>query len=77
MRATFFFLLCAVLATPLFAGEPTTALLIIDIQDFYFPGGKVPLVEPEPAGAKDGRSRPPHRNSMSFSSLEMGAVALK
>jgi nicotinamidase-related amidase len=26
-----------------------TALLIIDIQDFYFPGGSVPLVNPEPA----------------------------
>jgi nicotinamidase-related amidase len=25
------------------------ALLIIDIQDFYFPGGKLPLVEPEKA----------------------------
>jgi hypothetical protein len=27
------------------------ALLIIDIQDFYFPGGKSPLVEPEKAAA--------------------------
>jgi nicotinamidase-related amidase len=27
----------------------TTALLIIDIQDFYFPGGKSALVEPEKA----------------------------
>ena len=26
-----------------------TALLIIDIQDFYFPGGSLPLVDPEPA----------------------------
>jgi len=26
-----------------------TALLIIDIQDFYFPGGSLPLVNPEPA----------------------------
>jgi nicotinamidase-related amidase len=26
-----------------------TALLIIDVQDFYFPGGGVPLVNPEPA----------------------------
>jgi nicotinamidase-related amidase len=25
------------------------ALLVIDIQDFYFPGGKLPLVEPEKA----------------------------
>jgi nicotinamidase-related amidase len=28
------------------------ALLIIDIQDFYFPGGKSALVEPEKAAAK-------------------------
>lgn len=27
----------------------STALLIIDIQEFYFPGGSVPLVEPERA----------------------------
>lgn len=39
------------------------ALLIIDIQDFYFPGGKSALVEPEKAAAnaalllKDFRSR--------------------
>jgi nicotinamidase-related amidase len=26
-----------------------SALLLIDIQDFYFPGGKLPLVEPEKA----------------------------
>jgi nicotinamidase-related amidase len=26
------------------------ALLIIDIQNFYFPGGRMPLVEPEKAG---------------------------
>ncbi len=29
-----------------------TALLLIDIQDFYFPGGKLPLVEPEAASEK-------------------------
>ena len=49
MRATIIVALCAALAAPVFASEPTTALLIIDIQDFYFPGGKVPLVEPEAA----------------------------
>lgn len=27
-----------------------TALLIIDVQDFYFPGGSLPLVNPETAG---------------------------
>jgi Zn-dependent M28 family amino/carboxypeptidase/nicotinamidase-related amidase len=31
---------------------PRTALLIIDIQNFYFPGGRVPLVEPEAASLK-------------------------
>ncbi len=33
-------------------GEETlenAALLIIDIQNFYFPGGRLPLVEPEEA----------------------------
>jgi nicotinamidase-related amidase len=29
-----------------------TALLIIDIQDFYFPGGKLPLKNPEAAASK-------------------------
>ena len=37
------------------ASEPAAALLIIDIQDFYFPGGKVPLVEPEAAAANAAR----------------------
>ena len=45
MKATIILVLCAALAVPVFASEQTTALLIIDIQDFYFPGGKVPLVE--------------------------------
>ncbi len=49
MKATMILVLCAAFAVPVFASEPTTALLIIDIQDFYFPGGKVPLVEPEAA----------------------------
>jgi len=51
MKATIILVLCAAFAVPAFATEPTTALLIIDIQDFYFPGGKVPLVEPEAAAA--------------------------
>ena len=29
-----------------------TALLVIDIQDFYFPGGKLPLANPEEASTK-------------------------
>jgi nicotinamidase-related amidase len=35
--------------------EPTTALVIIDIQDFYFPGGAVPLVEPDKAARNAAR----------------------
>lgn len=38
-------------ATEAPAEAPLTALVIIDIQDFYFPGGALPLVEPEAAGA--------------------------
>jgi nicotinamidase-related amidase len=35
-----------------YAGEnkEDTALLLIDIQNFYFPGGRSELVDPEPAG---------------------------
>ena len=55
MRPTLILALCVALAAPVFASEPTTALLIIDIQDFYFPGGKVPLVEPEAAAENAGR----------------------
>ena len=55
MKATMILVLCAAIAAPIFASEPTTALLIVDIQDFYFPGGKVPLVEPEAAAANAAR----------------------
>jgi nicotinamidase-related amidase len=51
MKTTMILVLCAVFAAPAFASEPTTALLIIDIQDFYFPGGKSPLVNPEAASS--------------------------
>jgi nicotinamidase-related amidase len=37
------------------AAEPVTALVIIDIQAFYFPGGAMALVDPEPASANAGR----------------------
>lgn len=36
---------------PISAQTGKKALLIIDIQDFYFPGGKMALVEPEKAAA--------------------------
>lgn len=32
--------------------KPNTALLLIDIQNFYFPGGKMELMNPEPAAQK-------------------------
>jgi nicotinamidase-related amidase len=32
--------------------NPKTALLLIDIQNFYFPGGRSPLVNPEEASLK-------------------------
>ena len=31
--------------------QSKTAVLVIDIQKFYFPGGSLPLVEPEKAAA--------------------------
>lgn len=34
------------------AQKSDIALLLIDIQDFYFPGGKMELVNPEPAAQK-------------------------
>ena len=37
------------------APVPVTALLVIDIQDFYYPGGALPLVGPEAAGANAAR----------------------
>ncbi len=36
-------------------GKENTALLIIDIQYFYFPGGSLPLVEPEKAARQAGK----------------------
>jgi nicotinamidase-related amidase len=35
--------------------DARTALLVIDIQAFYFEGGKVPLVDPEAAARQAGR----------------------
>ena len=55
MKKMVILVLCAAFAAPAFSAEPTTALLIIDIQDFYFPGGKSPLVNPEAASANAAR----------------------
>jgi len=35
--------------------DPATALIIIDVQAFYFPGGAVPLSDPEAASAMAGK----------------------
>lgn len=46
-------------ATPSSAASPRdsrAALVIVDVQAFYFPGGKLPLVEPEAAAARAGRA---------------------
>lgn len=49
-----FFLISILLSAIIFSGnsqaQKSTALIIIDIQDFYFPGGAAELVEPEKAG---------------------------
>jgi nicotinamidase-related amidase len=42
-------------AAPPPSKEKVTALLIIDIQDFYFPGGAMPLVGPEAASRNAAR----------------------
>ena len=55
MKVALILALCAAFAAPVLASEPTTALLIIDIQDFYFAGGKSPLVEPETAAKNAGK----------------------
>jgi len=51
---TVFLIMMMVVTTSLFSQNEKTnrALLIIDIQDFYFPGGIKPLVEPVKAGEK-------------------------
>lgn len=48
------FLLLILSSITLFAqdNQKTTALLVIDIQDFYFPGGNIPLSEPALAATK-------------------------
>jgi nicotinamidase-related amidase len=52
-------LLVALPAAMATAQEPVldkaTTLVIVDVQDFYFPGGKLPLVEPEMAAANAAR----------------------
>jgi nicotinamidase-related amidase len=49
-------LFCLLIMTTSFALKSqvpdSTALILIDIQDFYFPGGSLPLVKPEVAAQK-------------------------
>lgn len=51
-KSTAVAILLAVISFAFSAGEEPadTALLLIDIQDFYFPGGRSELVDPEAAG---------------------------
>lgn len=51
-RALFYLLLLLVTTSTLMAQK--TALLIIDVQEFYFPGGRMQLVNPELAGMNAG-----------------------
>jgi nicotinamidase-related amidase len=51
MKRTLLFITYFLFSVCSFAQQlDSTALILIDIQDFYFPGGKVELVEPEKAG---------------------------
>jgi nicotinamidase-related amidase len=54
MRILLLSLLVIVLSVPVFS-QQKTAVLVIDIQKFYFPGGSLPLVEPEKAAAQAAR----------------------
>ena len=49
IRKIFLMLTLCAFVIPVFSQDRNTALLVIDIQDFYFPGGDVPLENPEDA----------------------------
>jgi nicotinamidase-related amidase len=53
LRRLLFILLLLVPGTHLLMGQKT-ALLIVDVQEFYFPGGKMQLENPELAGMNAG-----------------------
>lgn len=55
MRKIFLAISFMFLFFPFLVSGQRSALLIIDIQDFYFPGGRVPLVEPEKAAQNAAR----------------------
>jgi len=55
MKRLFTFLIITIMASNLYSQKSDsikTALLIIDVQDFYFPGGKSELVNPQVAADK-------------------------
>jgi nicotinamidase-related amidase len=53
MKKLLFFLFIMTTSLVLKSQVPdSTALILIDIQNFYFPGGSVPLVQPETAAQK-------------------------
>jgi nicotinamidase-related amidase len=54
MKRTFLILFCLFFSMLIFA-QSGRALIIIDIQDFYFPGGDAELVEPGKAAANAGK----------------------
>ena len=53
IRRYLFLLLCLFTASPFLIGQKT-ALLIVDVQEFYFPGGRMQLENPELAGMNAG-----------------------
>jgi len=55
MRKIFLALSFMFLFFPFLVSGQRSALLLIDIQDFYFPGGRVPLAEPEKAAQNAAR----------------------
>lgn len=52
-RLTFLMLLAVLGSTQILRAQKT-ALLIVDVQEFYFPGGRMQLVNPELAGLNAG-----------------------
>ena len=62
IRRFTFLLLLMLSASPFLMGQKT-ALLIVDVQEFYFPGGRMQLENPELAGMNAGLLLDHFRNS--------------
>ena len=54
MVRKYIFFLCLLVAGTSLSLAQKTALLIVDVQEFYFPGGRMQLVNPEQAGMNAG-----------------------